>query len=197
MNSSRVLSCVILAGGQSSRFGSQKSVALLKGVRLIDRVIRSLESQSAKRVVINANSPQTGAAAKYVRVADRAPHISGPLAGIRAALQWAEEAGLKRVITVPTDTPFLPDNLLERFSAETGAGVAMSDQLLHPTTGVWPTHLLPNLNAFLKDGHRTAAAWCDLCGATAIKFELENGIDPFFNINTKEDLLCAERLMSV
>lgn len=186
-----------MAGGQSSRFGSDKTDAVLKGVRLIDHVIKALLDQSAAQIVINGNARLKTTLPGYKVISDLGPHVSGPLAGIQAALQWADSMGQQRVVTVSVDTPFLPRTLLQRFSELPGAGLAASDGRAHPTCGVWPANLLSSLNAFLDEGHRTAAAWCDLCQAERVEFEIENGIDPFFNINTIDDLSYAESRMSV
>ncbi|MGZ8400444.1 MAG: NTP transferase domain-containing protein, partial [Methyloceanibacter sp.] len=89
-------------------------------------------------------------------VADRIEGHAGPLAGLHAALLWAKDRGpnISCVVTVACDTPFLPDDLVERFLAaldETGREccVARSAEGVHPVIGLWPIAIAGTLEAAL------------------------------------------------
>ena len=123
-------------------------------------------------------------------IADLLPGVTGPLAGLHAALAHAQ--GEDWVLTVPGDTPFLPDDLvarLTRAAAEHKAAVAASAGRTHPVIGLWHTNLLDDLAAALTaEGLREMHRWCARIGAAVAEWEDE----PFLNINTPEDLKAAE-----
>lgn len=159
----------VLAGGRSRRFGSDKAVALLHGVALIDRVIQALTAHVSEVVVVG-----------------RAPGIPdlyadiGPLGGLASALLYAASEGYDAVLTVPCDTPILPSSL---FSQLKMAG-APSCVDRSPVIGLWPVGLADRIDfhiASVED--RSMRAWIRTCGATLVR---AGGDIP--NINTPSDL---------
>ena len=168
--------------------------------------VARLEPQVAS-VAINANSDAARFAGSGLPIiADRIQGHAAPLAGLHAALQWAKErgSGIRSVVMVACDTPFLPDDLVERFLAaleETGrdACVARSADGVHPVIGLWSVAIAGKLEAALAQGQRTAKAWAEQQGAVEVFFPPKQIggrlVDPFFNINRPEDLTEAEALL--
>ncbi|MEP9402156.1 molybdenum cofactor guanylyltransferase [Sphingomonas silueang] len=161
----------ILAGGRSSRFGSDKALALLHGRALIDRVADALRPQVDALVVVGRDHPGlTG-------TPDRPAADLGPLGGIAGALAHAAAHGFSHVLSVPCDAPDLPDDL----PALLGEPPACLADL--PVVGLWPSAALAELDALLAGpGSRSVRAFADRIGARAVP---GGGIA---NVNTADDL---------
>ncbi|GAB2175382.1 molybdenum cofactor guanylyltransferase MobA [Dongia sp. agr-C8] len=130
-------------------------------------------------------------------VADDAADFAGPLAGILAALDWAQRAhpAAMAVLTVPADTPFLPLDLAARLNAAGAPAVARSAGRIHPVVGLWPLALRDDLRSALRrEGMRKVEDWTRRLDPAIVDFEA-GPIDPFFNINTPEDLERAAALL--
>lgn len=168
----RVLGAV-LAGGRSRRFGSDKAVALLDGMSLIDRAIAALSPQVAAVLICGREMPG------HASVADRPRPDLGPLGGIAAALTYALAGGYDAVVTVPCDTPALPADLVERLSA-VGTAVVVSN---FPVVALWPASLADQLDDHLATSQdRSVRGWVAATGAASVEIA---GLD---NINTPADL---------
>lgn len=186
--------CVILAGGMSRRFGGQKAFAKLNGVSLVELVDARLTAQTTGQVALNVSDAKSFAVYKTRLVPDIISGGVGPLAGLHAAMCWAERNGHAHVVTVAVDTPFLPDDLIRKFVKAGAPAIAKSGDQMHPVCGYWPTNTAPALEECVANGMRAVHAWAETCGAEPVTFP-QRGIDPFFNINTREDLALAERTM--
>lgn len=186
---------VIVAGGRSSRMGRDKAFELVRGRSILDRVIATLKGQVAD-IAINANAGNDAFGAPGLPViGDLRCDIRSPLAGLHAALTHADSAGHEAVVTVPCDTPFLPADLVERLRAAGQlAAVAASAGQRHWLTGLWSATLLPKL-AGAMDLPRTPRLqdWARMCDARVVDWAAEP-YDPFFNVNTPEELAEAERI---
>jgi molybdopterin-guanine dinucleotide biosynthesis protein A len=192
---------VLLAGGRSSRMGGgDKCLRLIGGRPIIAHLIERMAPQVGA-LVINANGdPERFAAFGLPVVADSVPDFAGPLAGILAGMEWASARGNDWIATAPTDTPFPPTNLVARLSRAIGdasTAIASSAGRMHPVFGIFRVTLADDLRRFLESGTRRAADWLGGQRITVVEFEIENGRDPFFNINTPADLTEAERLQSM
>ena len=193
---------VILAGGRATRMGGgDKGLRAIAGQRLLDRVIARLAPQCAP-LAINANGDPSRLAGVGLPVRpDGLPDHPGPLAGVLAGLDWAAGIGAGAIVTVAADTPFFPHDLAARLAAAAGpAGLALAaspDETgrlqRHPTFGLWPVALRADLRAALEGGLRKIVLWTDAHGAGTAAFEARP-CDPFFNVNTPEDILQAERI---
>lgn len=196
---------VILAGGQARRMGGgDKGRLMLGGRSLLSHVIARLEPQVAA-LALNAN----GDAARFedtglAVIADSVEGFVGPLAGVLAGLDWAFEHGAETIVTAAADTPFFPCDLVPRLMM---AADGMTHPLAlsatpdsergrnrHPTFGLWPIALRDDLRAALQGGLRKVVLWSDQHGGREAMFEAEP-FDPFFNVNTPEDLIRAEGLL--
>jgi molybdopterin-guanine dinucleotide biosynthesis protein A len=198
---------VLLAGGRSSRMGGgDKCLRLLGGKPILTRIIDRLEPQVSD-IIINANGdPDRFVDFGLPVVSDSIAGYQGPLAGIHAALEWvkANRPGVQHVVTVATDTPFFPVDLVSRLlTAQDDAWcfrIAQSEAGTHPVIGLWPIELAEALDDTLKRGERKVTTWTRDHGALLVFFPpLDIGgqsIDPFFNINAPEDLAAAESLVN-
>lgn len=190
------MACVILVGGQSRRFGSNKAFAALNGARLIDIAFQQLAAQSVGPIAINAQtmSDYDDLSAPVIadRLRDAAGGGLGPLAGLHAAMLWAADLGYETVITTPVDTPLLPDDFVARLTRHGAPAVACSNTRTHPTHGIWPTALHDGLAKAIKRGMRAARDWHTTCQAGSCDFPMAWGRDPFANINRPADLAALQ-----
>ena len=189
---------VILAGGQARRMGGgDKGLLPLGGSTILGQVIDRLQPQVAA-LALNAN----GEAARFAAfdlpvIQDSIEGFAGPLAGVLAGLDWAAGKGASHIVTAAADTPFLPADLVPqlRLAAETQdkpIALARTENGRHPTFGLWPTALRDDLRGALNDGLRKVVQWTDRHGTAMADFPVL-GFDPFFNVNTPEDLAQAQR----
>lgn len=195
---------LVLAGGLARRMGGGDKVRIKIGKStIIDRVLATLSGQCVD-IIINANGdPKRFEDTGCVVVPDRVPDFAGPLAGILAGLDWLAEQnnGVEWLLSVPGDCPFLPDDLVERLHAARrtmGAGVplacARSGEWRHPVVGLWPIRLRDNLRQALEvEGLHKIEVWTARHGV-AIADWPDQPVDPFFNVNTKEDAERASRI---
>ncbi|MDP2738663.1 MAG: molybdenum cofactor guanylyltransferase MobA [Pseudorhodobacter sp.] len=193
---------VILAGGRARRMGGgDKGLRLVGGVTLLARVIRRLGPQcSALAVSANGDAARFDGFGLPV-LADSVAGLPGPLAGVLAGLDWAHGLGAQAVVSAAADTPFLPVDLVVRLQAVAGAsGLALAASpdaegrmLRQPTFGLWPVGLRDDLRDALAGGLRKVVDWTDRHGAGVAEFSAVP-FDPFFNVNTPEDIVEAERL---
>lgn len=190
---------VIIAGGQSKRFGSPKAMAELNGRPLLFHVHERLAQQSLAPIAINTNVGVADEAFKadFDILRDEAYAGCGPLAGLLSAFKFAIALRASIVATVPVDTPFLPLNMLEKLLAAGAPSIAESCGRKHPICGLWPICLQTKLIHFLESGQRSVLSWVDECQARSVDFERQRCIDPFMNINTPEHLRKAERFVHV
>ncbi|QBY02172.1 molybdenum cofactor guanylyltransferase MobA [Rhodophyticola sp. CCM32] len=196
---------VILAGGLARRMGGgDKGRLMLGGQSLLSHVITRLRPQVGD-LALNANGdPARFADLGLPVLADGVADFPGPLAGVLAGLDWAALSGASHIVTAAADTPFFPADLVSRLSdAADAAGVQIAlaatpgpqKPLRHPTFGLWPVALRDDLRAALATGLRKVVLWTDAHGAATALFPA-TPFDPFFNVNTPEDLARAERMAS-
>jgi molybdenum cofactor guanylyltransferase len=203
-----VIAGVILAGGLSRRMGGgDKSLLELGGQPILTHVIERLVPQ-VDALALNANGdPARFAAFRLPVLPDGVPDYPGPLAGVLAGMDWAASHGAGHVVTAAADTPFFPRDLVARlrraaFAAGQPLAMAMTPRPgggldRHPTFGLWPTGLREDLRAALLAGTRKVVAWTGPIGCAEAVFRGETPFpDPFFNVNTPDDLDAAEALLA-
>lgn len=162
----------ILAGGKSSRFGSDKAVARLGGKALIDHARGALSAQCDAVLVVGRDVTDAPSAADWP-----APD-TGPLGGIAAALHHARDNGHDRVLTCGVDSVGLPRDLLQRLSP---APAYVESQ---PVVGLWPTTSMAALEKrLLGNTSRSVRAFAEDIGARAVAIDI-----PLANVNTPADL---------
>lgn len=194
---------VLLAGGQSRRMGGgDKNLRLLGGRPILDRVIERLQPQVG-RLILNANGdPGRFARTGLPVVPDSVEGFVGPLAGVLAGLDWAAASvpSAMWIVTAATDAPFLPADLVARLVVATEEGAelvcAASHGQPHPVIGLWAVRLREDLRrAVVEEGLRKVDAWTARHRLAVVDFPAFP-VDPFFNINSPEDLAAAERLIA-
>ena len=199
---------VILAGGLATRMGGgDKALRPVGGRTLLRRAIDRLTTQ-VDGICVNANG-DAGRFSDYglpVRPDDVAD-FPGPLAGVLAGMEWAAQEGATHVASVAGDTPFFPNDLVERLAGsiteETPIALAATPDdrpgregklARHPTFGLWPVALRDDLRrALTEEGLRKVVLWTDRHGAATTPFAA-TPFDPFFNVNTLDDMAEAERI---
>jgi len=202
------LAGVVLAGGLARRMGGgDKPLLTIDGRPMLARILGRLRPQ-VTALAINANGdPARFAAFSVPVIADAIAGHAGPLAGVLAGLRWAGGAvpGAEALITVAGDTPFFPLDLAARFAeAERRAGgqviaLAACEGNVHPVFGLWPLGLADALEAFLTEGEeRKILAFTDRHRRISVTFPRYRsgpaGIDPFFNVNTPDDVVEGEAI---
>jgi len=203
---------VILAGGLATRMGGgDKALLSIGGQTLLQRVIDRLQPQ-VTAIALNANGDTTRFDGFGLPVlADSIAGFPGPLAGVLAGLDWAAEQGADSIVTVAADTPFFPEDLVDVLQAtaqgmtnplvlaatprgeEKTKSMSRSGLIRHPTFGLWPIALRDDLRAALDDGIKKVVIWTEKHNGREAVFDTNNG-DPFFNVNTPDDLKTAEAL---
>jgi len=186
---------VIIAGGRSSRMGGVEKVFLeVGGRRIIERIIERMGPQ-VDRLAINANGDPTRFHATGLTVIPDFPDsVRTPLAGFHAALRWTKAAGFDWLMTLPSDAPFLPHDLLVRLAAsKQRATIAASNGQEHYLTGLWSVALTETLDDALRTGMFRVKDWANHVGAVAFEWPPQP-FDPFFNVNAPEDLAEAQAI---
>jgi molybdopterin-guanine dinucleotide biosynthesis protein A len=181
------VSGIVLAGGQGRRMGGvDKGLQLLRGKPMIEWVLARLAPQVAE-IIINANQ-NLEIYGKYGQrvVPDEITGFAGPLAGLHAGLKAAREA---LVVTVPCDSPFLPEDLVARLSSslkDHDLAVAKTGDQPHPVFALMKRQVRESLEAFLAAGGRKIDAWYAALKVVEVSFDDE--ADAFRNINTLDEL---------
>ena len=182
---------VMLAGGQGRRMGYvDKGLQMLDGRPLASWVLERLGPQVGE-ILINANrNADAYATFGYRVVADRIGGFPGPLAGIHSALS---EAGNEWVVSVPCDTPFLPQDLVARLLTplqddRVDLSVARTAERVHPVICLARKRLLPQLSHFLQSGGRKVDTWHESLHVAYVPFADEGA---FRNVNTPDELQAA------
>ena len=191
---------VILAGGLSRRMGgNEKSLLQLAGKEPISWVAEAMLPQVTK-LAVNANGdPARFDFLGLPVIADTVEGFVGPLAGVLAGMRWANELhGVTHLVSAAADTPFLPSNLVQDLEAAIGAddhiAMAFSHERIHPVFGLWPIALADELEHFLvAEDKRKILEFANRYTLHSVSFD-KPGTDPFFNINTPQDLAQAEEM---
>jgi molybdopterin-guanine dinucleotide biosynthesis protein A len=188
---------VILAGGLARRMGGgDKAMRLVGGRTVLEHLLERLTPQ-VDEVIVNANGDPARFAPLPV-IGDTLPDQPGPLAGVLAAMEWAaaERPYVSWILTVPGDAPFIPRDLAARLRQASGDRIACaaSGGRTHPVVALWPAALRSELRRFLEAGERKVGKFAS--GAAVVEWPADP-VDPFFNVNTQEDLEAANRLAAM
>ncbi len=195
---------LLLAGGQARRMGGgDKCLKEVGGRTLLELVVERARPQVGA-LVLNANGDSGRFAAVGLPVvADPVPGFAGPLAGVLAGLEWAaaNRPGAAWIASLATDTPFFPGELVARLREAAqrevaDIAVAASGGRAHPVFALWPVRLAGELrHALVEEGARKIDLWTARYRTATVEFPAEP-FDPFFNLNTPEDVAEAERLLA-
>jgi molybdopterin-guanine dinucleotide biosynthesis protein A len=183
----------VLAGGKSQRFGEDKSQVMLEGKLLIDYILSEISSEFREILVVSNNKIDFKNSEKISIIEDFKKGL-GPLGGVLSAMKWVKEnnKNYEWVSTFPADTPFFKKEILQKFYKEIEIEKSRlffikSNKTRHNIFGLWSIDLLDKLEEDLNKGDRKVELWANSVGVKVIDMDFKN-IDPFFNINTKQDL---------
>ena len=191
----------ILAGGQSKRMGKDKLFLELNNKKLIEHTIDKVKKYFKKVIIITNQENEFFSKNNLITVKDCIEGQLGPLVGILTAMKWAKENLNKCswIATFPCDTPFFPDSIIKSFIEESKKKeslilCASSHGRKHNIFGLWSLDLYEKLeNDLVNKKIRKVQDWTEKNKIKNLEFKFED-YDPFFNINTKEDLEFAEKL---
>ena len=191
---------VVLAGGKSQRFGEDKSQVKLGGKLLIDYILSEIIDEFQEVLLISNNSINFKKSEKILLVNDFKKDL-GPLGGVLTAMKWIKKKNknYQWIATFPVDTPFFKKQILKDFlqtlkHEESKLFFIRSDDTRHNIFGLWSIDLLDRLEEDLNKGERKVEIWANSIGVKSINMKFVNK-NPFFNINTKEDLEKAEKIL--
>ena len=191
---------VVLAGGKSQRFGEDKSQVKLHGKILIDYILSEIIDQFEEILIVTNNEIKFKFSKKISITKDLIEGV-GPLGGILTAMKWIKKNNKKYkwISTFPSDTPFFTKNELQIFYKKIDIQKSKlffikNKKTRHNIFGLWSMDLMEKLDNDLKKGERKVEVWADTAGVEIINIEYEKK-DPFFNINTKEDLEKAYKML--
>ena len=183
----------VLAGGKSQRFGEDKSQVMLEGKLLIDYILSEISSEFREILIVSNNKIDFKNSEKISIIEDFKKGL-GPLGGVLSAMKWVKEnnKNYEWVSTFPVDTPFFKKEILQKFYKEIEIEKSRlffikSNKTRHNIFGLWSIDLLDKLEEDLNRGDRKVELWANSVGVKVIDMDFKN-IDPFFNINTKQDL---------
>ncbi len=191
---------VVLAGGKSQRFGQDKSQVKFQGKMLIDHILSEIIDQFNETLIV-VNKPINFMKSEKIFTTKDFKENLGPLGGVLSAMKWIQENDKKYnwISTFPTDTPFFTKKELKIFYEKININnsklfFVKSQKTIHNIFGLWSIDLINKLEADLLAGERKVEVWANSVGVSTIEIEYKS-IDPFFNINTKEDLNEALRIV--
>ena len=185
----------ILAGGEGRRMGGGKPQRMLGGVTLLQRAIEMARSWECEPVVVSSHD----LAADCETIRDR-EGIAGPVAGLAGAFDEARRRECEHLLLLACDMPFLPEDVPAKLTAEIGEGancaMARSGGRDIPVCSLWDVAALANaLPDYIEGDDRSLFGLANAIGYVAVEWEVQDH-DPFFNINTPEDLAEAELRLS-
>ena len=183
----------VLAGGKSQRFGEDKSQVKLGDKLLIDYILSEIIDEFNEVLVVSNNLINFKESEKISLIKDFKKDL-GPLGGVLTAMKWVKDNNkdYQWISTFPADTPFFKNQILKDFlnkiNMEEGKLFFIkSNNTRHNIFGLWSIDLMDKLEEDLDKGERKVEVWANSIGVKNINMKFENK-DPFFNINTKEDL---------
>jgi molybdopterin-guanine dinucleotide biosynthesis protein A len=193
---------LVLAGGLARRMGGgDKALIRIGKETILERALARLRPQTAG-IVLNANGdPVRFASFGLPAVADSVPDFAGPLAGILAGLDWvaANRPNIEWLVSVPGDCPFLPRDLVAKLhAARITSGkllaCAHSGDWRHPVVALWHVALREDLrHAITVEDLRKIEVWTARHGVALADWPTDP-VDPFFNVNTPEDVEKATQI---
>jgi molybdopterin-guanine dinucleotide biosynthesis protein A len=192
---------VVLAGGKSKRFGEDKNKIKLGEKTLLEHVLSKINNKFEEILIVSSHNIEIKKSENITIIPDCLDDF-GPLAGVLSSMKWVKEnqKQYKWVATFPSDTPFFEISIIDEYKKR----ININDSLLyfiksnnkrHNIFGLWSIDLLDVLEDDLKNNNfRKVEGWANKIGVKTIDIEV-NEFDPFFNINTKEDLKKAEEIL--
>ncbi len=192
----------ILAGGKSKRMGKDKLFLELNNKMLIEHTINKVEKYLKDIIIITNQKNEYFSKKNLTTVEDCIEGQLGPLVGILTAMKWAKE-NLKEcswIATFPCDTPFFPETIIKKFIEKSKKKdslllCASSHGRKHNIFGLWSLDLYEKLkDDLINNKIRKVQDWTEKHKITNVEFDFKE-YDPFFNINTLDDLETAKKIV--
>ena len=191
----------ILAGGQSKRMGEDKLFLELNNKKLIEHTLDKVKKYLKKTIIITNHDNKFFSENNLITVKDCVKGQLGPLVGILTAMKWVKEnlSKCSWIATFPCDTPFFPESIIKSFIEESEKKeslilCASSHGRKHNIFGLWSLDLYDKLkDDLINKKVRKVQDWTEKNKIKNLEFEFKD-YDPFFNINTKDDLEFAKKL---
>ena len=182
---------VVLAGGKSKRFGEDKSEVKLGDKTLLEHTLDKIKSKFNTIIIVSNNK----IIKNYITIKDCIEGQLGPLVGALSAMKWIKKNNYSYnwIITFPCDTPFFNISIIDKFIKVSKLNdsllyFAKSAEKRHNIFGLWSVKLIETLEKdIIENNHRKVEKWANKIGVKTVNIPYDN-IDPFFNINTKDDL---------
>ena len=189
---------VVLAGGKSKRFGEDKSTIKLNDKTLIEHTLDKIKSKLNKIIIVSNDKVLKN----YITINDCIDGQLGPLVGVLSAMKWINDNNYSYnwIITFPCDTPFFNISIIDKFVEVSKLNdsllyFAKSEEKRHNIFGLWSLKLIETLEMdIVKNNHRKVEKWADKIGVKTINISYKE-VDPFFNINTKDDFKEAKKIL--
>tara|TARA_Y100000590_G_scaffold452550_1_gene595914 strand:+ start:13 stop:636 length:624 start_codon:yes stop_codon:yes gene_type:complete len=201
MNDNNILA-VVLAGGQSKRFGEDKNQAKLGNQTLLEHVLAKVTKKFENILIISNQDLNLKMFNSITVIPDCIQGNLGPLVGVLTAMKWIKKNNKQYewVATFPSDTPFFDTSIIEKYKSRINLNESLlyfvrSNQKRHNIFGLWSLKLIDTLeNDLINNNFRKVEKWADKIGVKTINVKTDK-FDPFFNINTKSDLKEAEKIL--
>ncbi len=201
MNDNNILA-VVLAGGQSKRFGEDKNQAKLGNLTLLEHVLEKVTKKFEKTLIISNQNLNIKDLKSITIVPDCIQGNLGPLVGVLTAMKWIRKNNKQYqwIATFPSDTPFFETSIIEKYKNRINLNESLlyfvrSNQKRHNIFGLWSVKLMDTLeNDLTNNNFRKVEEWADKIGVETINVKIDK-FDPFFNINTKTDLEEAKKIL--
>ena len=201
MNDNNILA-VVLAGGQSKRFGEDKNQVKLGNITLLEHVLAKVTKKFEKILIISNQNLNIKTLNSITIVPDCIQGNLGPLVGVLTSMKWIKKNNKQYqwIATFPSDTPFFDTSIIEKYKSRINLNKSLlyfvrSNQKRHNIFGLWSVKLMDILeNDLINNNFRKVEEWADKIGVETINVKVDK-FDPFFNINTKIDLKEAEKIL--
>ena len=202
MNDNNILA-VVLAGGKSKRFGQDKNCVKLGSRTLLEHVLLKIVDKFKEILIVSSNSLEIEEIKKITVIPDCFDDL-GPLAGVLSSMKWIKKNNkpYKWIATFPSDTPFFDISIIDEYKtrieqSESSLYFVKSNEKRHNIFGLWSIDLMEKLEEdLIINNYRKIEEWANKVGVSTINIKIKN-YDPFFNINTKEDLEVAQSILNL
>ena len=202
MNDNNILA-VVLAGGKSKRFGQDKNCVKLGSRTLLEHVLLKIVDKFKEILIVSSNSLEIEEIKKITVIPDCFDDL-GPLAGVLSSMKWVKKNNkpYKWIATFPSDTPFFDISIIDEYKtrieqSESSLYFVKSNEKRHNIFGLWSIDLMEKLEEdLIINNYRKVEEWANKVGVSTIDIKIKN-YDPFFNINTKEDLEVAQSILNL
>ena len=201
MNDNNILA-VVLAGGQSKRFGEDKNQAKLGNLTLLEHVLSKVTKKFEKILIISNQNLNLKMLNSITIIPDCIQGNLGPLVGVLTAMKWIKKNNKQYqwIATFPSDTPFFDTSIIEKYKSRINLNESLlyfvrSNQKRHNIFGLLSVKLMDTLETdLINNNFRKVEKWANKIGVETINVKIDK-FDPFFNINTKTDLKEAEKIL--